>query len=79
MINVSKRGGFSDRNAIKPENTEIQNKEFDARTRVQLVNMINRLYVEVFSFDMNDMHEDIQSFLKYMLGDVFSEIIETSK
>ena len=76
MINVSKRGGFSDRNAIKPENTEIQNKEFDARTRVQLVNMINRLYAEVFSFDMNDMHEDIQSFLKYMLGDVFSEIIE---
>ncbi len=45
MINVSKRGGFSDRNSIKPEKTEMQNKEFDERTRVQLINMINRLYI----------------------------------
>ena len=29
MAKVSKRGGFSDRNKIKPENTEIQLKEFD--------------------------------------------------
>ena len=33
MAKVSKRGGFSDRNKIKPENTEIQLKEFDKRTR----------------------------------------------
>ena len=32
MAKVSKRGGFSDRNKIKPENTEIQLKEFDKRT-----------------------------------------------
>lgn len=27
MAKVSKRGGFSDRNKIKPENTEIQLKD----------------------------------------------------
>ena len=44
MAKVSKRGGFSDRNKIKPENTEIQLKEFDKRTRVQLQNMISQFY-----------------------------------
>ena len=40
MANVSRRGGFSDRNAIKPVNTEIQLKDFDGRKRNQLVNAI---------------------------------------
>lgn len=40
MPKGSKRGGFSDRNKIKPENTEIQLKDFDRRTRIQLQNMI---------------------------------------
>jgi len=41
MAKVSKRGGFSDRNAIKPINMEVQLTEFDQRTRIQLLNMIN--------------------------------------
>lgn len=41
MKKVSKRGGFSDRNGIKPENVEIQLHDFDKRTRVQLQNMIS--------------------------------------
>ena len=36
MPKVSKRGGFSDRNKIKPVNAEIQLKDFDKRTRIQL-------------------------------------------
>ena len=48
MAKVSKRGGFSDRNKIKPENTEIQLKEFDKRTRVQLQNMISQFYQEIY-------------------------------
>lgn len=48
MAKVSKRGGFSDRNKIKPENTEIQLKDFDKRTRNQLQNMVSQLYKEVY-------------------------------
>ena len=47
MAKVSKRGGFSDRNKIKPENTEIQLKEFDKRTRIQLQNMISQFYENI--------------------------------
>ena len=47
MAKVSKRGGFSDRNAIKPENTEIQLKDFDKHTRIQLQNMISELSLDI--------------------------------
>lgn len=40
MLQVNVRGGFSDRNKIKPMNTEIQLKKFDARTRNQIANVI---------------------------------------
>ena len=40
---VALRGGFSDRNGIKVENTSIQMKEFDNRTRVALVNAIDKV------------------------------------
>lgn len=39
MLEVRFRGGFSDRNGIKPENTQIQLKDFDERTRISLVNI----------------------------------------
>ena len=41
MIKVSRRGGFSDRQGIKSENTEIQLKDLDTRTRTQIYNLIN--------------------------------------
>ena len=44
MILVNKRGGFSDRNGIKPLNTEIQLKDFDEHTRVKIFNSILYLY-----------------------------------
>lgn len=39
-LKVQLRGGFSDRNGIKPENKVIQAKDFDMRTRIALVNMM---------------------------------------
>ena len=52
MAKVNRRGGFSDRNSIKIVNTAIQVKEFDERTRIQLINMISRLYAFVYNNDL---------------------------
>lgn len=79
MPKVSKRGGFSDRNAIKPENVEIQLKEFDRRTRVQLQNMVSRLYADVYENDLYYERPYIQKFLVYILGTVYSEPIDSRK
>lgn len=76
MAKVSKRGGFSDRNKIKPENTEIQLKDFDKRTRVQLQNMISQLYNDVYG-DAYYGKEYIQEFFRYVIGDIYSEAIDT--
>lgn len=76
MAKVSKRGGFSDRNKIKPENTEIQLKDFDKRTRVQLQNMISQLYNDVYG-DAYYGKEYIQEFFRYVIGDIYSEVIDT--
>lgn len=69
MAKVSKRGGFSDRNKIKPENREIQLKEFDKRTRIQLQNMISQFYQEIYG-DEYYGGENIQEFLD-MLSEPF--------
>ena len=73
---VSVRGGFSDRNGIKPENKEIQLKEFDNRTRIQLANMINTLYIEALGFDPQGNRFFIQNFIRFVLGTVYSEIVD---
>ena len=52
MPRVSKRGGFSDRNGIKPESVEIQLKKFDQRTRIQLQNLISELYGDIYSGEL---------------------------
>lgn len=76
MHKVSRREGFSDRNGIKPENVEIQLKDFDKRTRVQLQNMINNMYMEVYEGNMNYTNDDIQDFFRYILGNIYSESID---
>lgn len=78
MAKVSKRGGFSDRNKIKPENTKIQLKEFDKRTRVQLQNMISQFYKEVYgsTYFGND---NIQDFLKYVVGTIYAQPMDTRR
>lgn len=74
-MKVSMRGGFSDRNAIKPENTEIQLKEFDKRTRIQLQNMISTQYADIWG-SYSSSYSDIQDFIKYVLGTVYSQPID---
>ena len=79
MAKVSKRGGFSDRHAIKPENVEIQLMDFDRRTRIQLQNMIAELYSEVYRGVLHYRQPHIQDFIKYVLGTVYSEPIDSRK
>ncbi len=76
MPKVSKRGGFSDRNKIKPENTEIQLKNFDKRTRTQLQNMISQLYKAVY-MDIYYGNEFIQDFFVYVIGTIYSEPVNS--
>lgn len=79
MAKVSRRGGFSDRNSIKPVNVEIQLKDFDKRTRIQLQNMISRLYSAVYGHDLYYGRAHIQEYIKFILGTVYSETIDTRK
>ena len=77
MAKVSKRGGFSDRNSIKPENTEIQLKNFDMRTRIQLQNMISSLYCKIYCQDLYWGRDYIQDFFRFLLGSVYSEPVDS--
>lgn len=77
-MKVSMRGGFSDRNAIKPENTAIQLKDFDKRTRIQLQNMISTHYADIYGH-MSYGDSDVQEFLKYVIGTVYSQPIDVRK
>lgn len=71
------RGGFSDRNSIKPENTQIQLKDFDKRTRIQLHNMITEQYVRVFGrFSYCD--DELQDFLRFVKGTVYSQPLDAN-
>lgn len=79
MMKVSKRGGFSDRNAIKPENVEIQLKEFDQRTRTQLQNMLSELYVWVYGEGAYWGRSDIQNFFRYVLGTIYAQPVDSTK
>ena len=79
MAQVSRRGGFSDRNGIKNINMEIQLKDFDKRTRIQLQNMISNLYGEVYSYDLNMYNDDIQEYLRFVLSEIYSEPINVKE
>lgn len=79
MAKVSKRGGFSDRNGIKPENTEIQLNDFDMRTRIQIQNMISDFYIEVYGSEVSYREECIQEFIKFVRGSIYSEYVDMRK
>lgn len=74
LSKVSRRGGFSDRNSIKPENREIQIKKFDARTKIQLRNKIIEMYRNIIKWNM----EKEQAYFRYVLGEIYSEKISSS-
>ena len=75
MLEVRIRDGFSDRNGIKKENTDMQMTELDERSRVQLINAINSIYDDIFQ--ENYFADDaVQDFLKFVIGSIYSEPID---
>ena len=71
MVPVNKRGGFSDRNGIKPLNTEIQLTDFDEHTRTALFNLIVRFYEQIYG-KHNYWREDNQQFFSCILEGTYS-------
>ncbi|MBQ3443153.1 MAG: hypothetical protein IJG33_07910 [Selenomonadaceae bacterium] len=71
MIPVSKRGGFSDRNGIKPLNTEIQLTDFDEHTRTALFNLIVHLYESIYG-KHEYWRKDNQHFFSCILEGAYS-------
>ena len=77
-MKVSLRGGFSDRNGIKPENIIIQYEQLDDRSRTALYNVLNRLYCELFSYN-SPYHYDEQDFIKHLYSELYCQEIDYSK
>lgn len=73
---VSLRGGFSDRNGIKIENTEIQTTEFDNRTRIALSNATNIILNAKFGNFQYSNNTECQSFLKEFWATVYGQEID---
>lgn len=78
MLQVNRRGGFSDRNGIKQINTNIQVTTFDQRTRVQLLNLFNKIYDALYGGDRWDSII-VQNFLQNVYDDIFCIAIDTRK
>ena len=76
---VALRGGFSDRNGIKVENTSIQMKEFDNRTRVALVNAIDKVINIRFDQLRFTSNKPGQYFLRQILSEVYGQIVDSNK
>ncbi len=74
---IQLRGGFSDRNKIKPLNMEMQLTEFDQRTRIAFINLIKQWYDdEWFDNYKYSFYENLLSnvFSIYISDDVIYEI-----
>lgn len=78
-MKVSMRNGFSDRNAIKPENVDIQLYEFDKRTRIQLGNMVSSFYAVAYGDEYYKTSKAKQTFLRYVLGTIYAEPVDVHK
>ena len=78
MIKVSRRGGFSDRQGIKAENTEIQLKDLDNRTRIQICNLISSEYQSLYT-EYQYFEDTPQYFFGYIRSEVFCQQIDARK
>lgn len=78
-LKIQLRGGFADRNNIHPVNTTMQYEDFDDRSRVALVNMINSLYYSIFdnSYDEFEVNRR-NAFWNSILQNVYSQQIENA-
>ena len=72
---VALRGGFSDRNKIKQENTTIQTNALDERTRVALCNATNIIVSNGLFHGKGTYNEKTQKFIKHVYADVYGQIV----
>ncbi len=79
VFEVALRGGFSDRNGIKVENTEIQTTKFDNRTRVSLSNATNIILNAKFGNFGYPNSSECQSFVKHFWSTVYGREIEWNR
>lgn len=79
---VSLRGGFSDRNKIREENTTIQTTAFDIRTRTALINItdiiIQGCFDDITYAHVSNRHNTSQMFMRSILADVYSRVVDWS-
>ena len=66
---VSLRGGFSDRMELQRENTDIQTKDLDYRTRVSIINLLSLSFQKVFFNDT--FHEERTKLLTDILSNIY--------
>ena len=76
---VALRGGFSDRNQIKPENTTIQTNSLDERTRVALCNATSIVVCDGVLYNNHLADSKQQKFIKHLYADVYGQIVDWSK
>lgn len=78
-LQVSLRGGFSDRNGIKPENTQMQYNTLDNRARTAIANGINALYHAIFSSFAFDCNRKKNNLWLRVLSDVYQKQVDYSQ
>lgn len=77
MLQVHKRGGFSDRNGINKEKTTIQLDDFDNITRNRMVSLVSTIYNSIYDRYYDD--EKKQNFSLFILSEVYSEATDYRK
>lgn len=75
-LKVALRGGFSDRNGIKRENTTIQYKELDNRTRIAICNYLSLISQKAFSGDF--YYEKSNIFWTNIFSEVYQQQVNYS-
>lgn len=78
-LQVSLRGGFSDRNGLKPENTQMQYNTLDERTRNAIANGINALYHAIFSPFTFECNRKKNNLWIQVLSDVYQQQVDYSQ
>lgn len=78
-LKVALRGGFSDRNKIKEENTTIQTNALDERTRVALCNTTNIILVYGVLYNDNIYDWQTQKFIKQLYSNVYGQVVDWNK